>query len=178
LLLFPVGAWALSFSNVAITDPGGTNQARVTAQGKLKVDTGLAPWGVMPVFGQGGSFTRAAPADIYRLSNGAVTSNVIPYITPSAGKQLVILTAHITWYNVVASTVPAVQLSLGTNGSCANTTTIDNYFLNTPQGFQDASFEPGLVIPAGKTLCAVNFSIGSPQFPQTYLSLDGYFEAA
>lgn len=31
LLLFPVGAWALSFSNVAITDPGGVNQARVDA---------------------------------------------------------------------------------------------------------------------------------------------------
>jgi hypothetical protein len=29
LLLFPVGAWALSFSNVAITDPGGVNQAKV-----------------------------------------------------------------------------------------------------------------------------------------------------
>jgi hypothetical protein len=31
LLLFPVGAWALSFSNVAITDPGGVNQAKVDA---------------------------------------------------------------------------------------------------------------------------------------------------
>src|SRR5712691_7733680 len=29
LLLFPIGAWALSFSNVAITDPGGVNQAKV-----------------------------------------------------------------------------------------------------------------------------------------------------
>ena len=80
---------------------------------------------------------------------GAVTSSVIPYVTPPAGKQLVILTAHITWYNVVPSTVPAVQLGLGTGGSCDNMTTIDNYFLNTAQGFQDVSFEPGLVIPNG-----------------------------
>jgi hypothetical protein len=29
LLMFPIGAWALTFSNVAITDPGGVNQARV-----------------------------------------------------------------------------------------------------------------------------------------------------
>jgi len=29
LLLFPIGAWALTFSNVAITDPGGVNQAKV-----------------------------------------------------------------------------------------------------------------------------------------------------
>jgi hypothetical protein len=29
LLLLPVGAWAVSFSNVAITDPGGVNQAKV-----------------------------------------------------------------------------------------------------------------------------------------------------
>jgi hypothetical protein len=29
LLLFPLGAWAVSFTNVAITDPGGVNRAKV-----------------------------------------------------------------------------------------------------------------------------------------------------
>ncbi|MDP9334683.1 MAG: hypothetical protein M3Q30_15450 [Actinomycetota bacterium] len=37
LLLFPIGAWALTFSNVAITDPGGVNQAKVNAFGQLSV---------------------------------------------------------------------------------------------------------------------------------------------
>jgi hypothetical protein len=32
LLLFPVGAWALSFSNVGITDPGGVHQAKVNSK--------------------------------------------------------------------------------------------------------------------------------------------------
>jgi hypothetical protein len=35
VLLFPIGAWALSFSNVAITDPGGVNQAKVNGSGQL-----------------------------------------------------------------------------------------------------------------------------------------------
>jgi hypothetical protein len=75
--------------------------------------------------------------------------------------------------------VPAIQLGIGTNGACGSSQTfIDNYFLNTAQGFQSVSFEPGLLIPPGRTLCAVNFSIGTPQFPQTYISLNGYYEAA
>jgi hypothetical protein len=44
--LFPVGAWALAFSNVAITDPGGVNQAKVDATGKLAVGDGTGPLSV------------------------------------------------------------------------------------------------------------------------------------
>jgi hypothetical protein len=36
LLLFPIGAWAVSFSNVAITDPGGVNRAKVDSLGSLQ----------------------------------------------------------------------------------------------------------------------------------------------
>ena len=40
-VLFPVGAWAaVSFTNVAITDPGGVNRAKVDATGKLAVGDG------------------------------------------------------------------------------------------------------------------------------------------
>jgi hypothetical protein len=46
VVLFPVGAWALSFSNVAITDPGGVNQAKVDATGKLAVGDGTGPLSV------------------------------------------------------------------------------------------------------------------------------------
>jgi hypothetical protein len=40
LVMFPVGAWAVSFSNVAITDPGGVHQAKVDATGHLYVGDG------------------------------------------------------------------------------------------------------------------------------------------
>jgi hypothetical protein len=40
-VLFPFGAWAaVSFTNVAITDPGGVNQAKVDANGRLSVGDG------------------------------------------------------------------------------------------------------------------------------------------
>ncbi len=43
-ILLPVGAWAsVSFSNVAITDPGGVNRATVDATGKLAVGDGSGP---------------------------------------------------------------------------------------------------------------------------------------
>jgi hypothetical protein len=43
-ILLPVGAWAtVSFSNVAITDPGGVNRAKVDATGKLAVGDGSGP---------------------------------------------------------------------------------------------------------------------------------------
>ena len=42
-ILFPVGAWAVSFSNVSITDPGGVNRAKVDATGKLAVGDGSGP---------------------------------------------------------------------------------------------------------------------------------------
>jgi hypothetical protein len=97
LLLFPVGAWALSFSNVAITDPGGTNQAKVTNAGRLKVDTGYAPFGIARSYSEGGAVARATPANLYRLQGAAVTSSYTAYATPPAGKQLVLLSAQISW---------------------------------------------------------------------------------
>ncbi len=39
-IAFPVGAWAVSFTNVAITDPGGVNRAKVDTTGKLAVGDG------------------------------------------------------------------------------------------------------------------------------------------
>ena len=35
LLLFPMGAWALSFTNVSIIDPGGANRAKVNSSGQV-----------------------------------------------------------------------------------------------------------------------------------------------
>jgi hypothetical protein len=42
--LVPVGAWAkVTFTNVAITDPGGVNRAKVDATGKIAVGDGVGP---------------------------------------------------------------------------------------------------------------------------------------
>jgi hypothetical protein len=62
LLLFPIGAWALTFSNVAITDPGGVNQAKVDSG--LNLHAAVAdPAGVNVAKVDSGKNLHAAVAD-------------------------------------------------------------------------------------------------------------------
>lgn len=42
-IVVPVGAWAATLTNVAITDPGGVHRATVDATGKLAVGDGSGP---------------------------------------------------------------------------------------------------------------------------------------
>lgn len=42
-IAFPVGAWAVSLTNVSITDPGGVNHAKVDSTGRLDVGDGSGP---------------------------------------------------------------------------------------------------------------------------------------
>ncbi len=42
-VLFPVGAWAATASNVSILDPGGVNKAKVDPIGQLEVGDGSGP---------------------------------------------------------------------------------------------------------------------------------------
>jgi hypothetical protein len=125
LLLFPVGAWALSFTNVAITDPGGVNRAKVDTKnnlntaihdpvsgtaatvesgGKLKVDAGI-----VPTVGLGGSITAnvAYPTGAIVRSNDGLGTSVISLtnncgsgrcprlIAPPTGMALVVTSIHV-----------------------------------------------------------------------------------
>ena len=65
-VLFPFGAWAaVSFTNVAITDPGGVNQAKVDAKGKLAVGDGA---GALTVDGSVGASLPSKPITIARTT--------------------------------------------------------------------------------------------------------------
>jgi hypothetical protein len=61
VMLVPVGAWAVTFTNVSITDPGGVNRAKVDATGKLAVGDGVGP---LTVDGAVGAALPAKPIEI------------------------------------------------------------------------------------------------------------------
>jgi hypothetical protein len=111
-VMFPAGAWAaVSFSNVAITDPGGVNRAKVDTTGKLAVGDGSGPLTVDGTVGSrqslpakpivivttdiGNAFTKiygpvAAPFGISSLTvtNGCSTATLfgIDSVTSNGGK--------------------------------------------------------------------------------------------
>jgi hypothetical protein len=102
VVAFPFAAFAVTGNNVFVTDATSGNRATV-AGGKLKVDTGLSTFGVVPV-------APAAPqiyptSDIIHTDNGFSIDFVNPddclsgtcqtLLKPPAGKAAVITTIHV-----------------------------------------------------------------------------------
>ncbi len=79
LMLFPVGAWALSFTNVAITDPGGVNRAKVDSTGALKIGDGTGPLTVDGIT----SARPIAPASAWSASEDATFSAIARLLGPT-----------------------------------------------------------------------------------------------
>jgi hypothetical protein len=138
--LFPVGAWALSFSNVAITDPGGVHQARVSATGSLSVT---------------GSVTGsdALPTDLYQRAAFPNFGSYAPVAAPPAGKALVITSLSVDVYETPAS---FVQLYVSaTDATCAAVSSAFVGFVDSSTvGLTTIPIPSGLVIPANRALCA------------------------
>jgi hypothetical protein len=128
LLLLPVGAWAVSFSNVAITDPGGVNQAKVDggknlhaavadpagvnvakvdAKNNLYTATRDAVSGVaarVDAFGRqlaavSGSVTATpAAASEYFHKHAGVNGTFGAIATPPTGKALIVTSLQVDWF--------------------------------------------------------------------------------
>jgi hypothetical protein len=138
--LFPVGAWALAFSNVAITDPGGVNQAKVSAAGNLNVT---------------GSVTanNAAATNLYQRTGFPNFGSYAPVAAPPANKALVVTSLNV---DVYGSGAMAVTLYVSaTDGSCAAlSSALVGLFDSAAIGVTSIPIPSGLVIPANRALCA------------------------
>jgi hypothetical protein len=162
IVVIPAGAWAaVSFTNVAITDPGGVNRAKVDAGGSVHVGDGTGPLSV------DGTVT-ARPTSLSALVHGANSatsaSSCVPVLTAPAGKALIVTVAHVDIYdNPTPGFGNYVALYVGSGPTnCADLVTI----VNTP-GVQTTAlpFEAGLAIPAGKSL---NMAVGGGVSAQAF----------
>jgi hypothetical protein len=144
-VLFPVGAWALSGSNLFVTDPGSGARATVNAAGALTVN-------------------EASPKTFYAnavLPSQIGIGNYTPLATPTPGHALVITSVVIDILKVVTpdQTVHVdIAISKG-DASCQQVVLYHNGFypllLLSPsnRGATAFPFQPGIPIPAGRALC-------------------------
>jgi hypothetical protein len=154
LLLLPVGAWAVSFTNVAITDPGGVNQAKVDSGKNLHAAV-ADPAGV-----------NVAKVDAKNNLNTAVHDAVsgVAAKVNSLGQQLAAITGSVTAN--VAYPTSAIVHSLGTP---------------SPDDCTSGSCVVVIAPPAGKALVVTSihvdaYSVSSPgagKFIIFYRSSDG-----
>ena len=144
LLLFPVGAWALTFSNVAITDPGGTYQAKVNSLGQLSTSATVS-----------GSVTPAAPSSMV-LRTGGISSGIHSIFTGSpTGKALVITSLTVSYdYNLGAVPPRAVTVTLWAVGVTCSTSAqvIGSATTSAPQPMT-LPFPTGVSVGPNRALC-------------------------
>src|SRR4051794_36204410 len=149
-VLLPVGAWAVSFTNVSITDPGGVNRAKVSTAGALSV---AASGNV--------TASNALPTSLFHKDTvpGSGTWGLIA--TPPAGKALVI-----TSISIDASQVP-LPGQTNTTDFVIDTKTATCNLQESPipvgsfhppaPGVQTIAIPSGIVLPANRALCAGNW---------------------
>ena len=145
LLLFPIGAWAVSGSNVFVTDAISGQHASVNTAGALNVAQA----------GPKSFFYRGVPADVATFKQ---------VIAAPPGRALVFPSIA---YNVFKATVTGANHFIGiavskTNDTCSQVV-IDPTSGLTAANLNPATvgetvipFQPGLVVPAGRALCAFN----------------------
>jgi multisubunit Na+/H+ antiporter MnhC subunit len=165
MVLFPVGAWALSFTNVAITDPGGVNQAKVTSTGQLQTH----PNGPLTVNFAPGS--QQYHYQTHAEENAGSCQNVTPAVP--AGKALVVTSIVV---DVAVVTAPPVRMYtwIGTEAApCSVHTAVDiSQGSSAGSGAESKTiaFPSGLFVKAGHT---VSMQLQGTN-AQTYVSVHGY----
>jgi hypothetical protein len=114
MMLFPVGAWALSFTNVAIIDPGGVNRAKVTSTGQLETH----PNGPLTVTGAVTATQTPPNASYTDTWAGFETSGICSQVSAPvpAGKALVV-TSITVYVESVTAGAAVVSLSAATPGT-------------------------------------------------------------
>jgi hypothetical protein len=159
-ILLPVGAYAVSFSNVAITDPGGVNRAKVTAGGALQV---------------GGNVVETPPANFVRIYGGASLQSCSVVYTVPAGKALILKAENTVVLRANNGTQPQVYTYRGGPSGCGgsadllNTGAID---AGASDGSVAADFGAGIAVPSGSTI------ITSASDAAGWIHLWGYLVAA
>jgi hypothetical protein len=161
LLLFPVGAWALSFSNVAITDPGGVNQAKVNASGQLSaaVKGSVTAKVAFPTTAIVHSDDGFGNPVVY--PNDCGSGFCVKLIAPPVGEALVVTSIHVnTTYDPTPGPDQAVRIFRSSDGTCkSNTLELAMEEVNPASvGVTDLRYDlpGGMAIPSGKALCLVN----------------------
>jgi hypothetical protein len=187
LVAFPFAAFAVTGSNVFVTDATSGNRAAV-ANGRLKVDAGTA-FGVVPV-------APVAPeiyptGDIIHTNNG--TSEFVnpdgcgggigtcqTLLKPPAGKAAVVTSIHIDT-SLATATGPGhnVEFFRSSDGSCSASSIDRNIEFFNPSGIGETQLQydlpGGLSVPAGKALCVIN---GDPANLSFAVSARGYAVAS
>jgi hypothetical protein len=162
LLLFPIGAWAISGSNVFVTDATSGSHASVN----------------------GGALTvaQASPKNLF-VRSGPVGGTFARILKPLPGKAAIV--TSIVWdvYTAAATGAShniAAAIS-ATDTSCSSlvldpATGFPAFDFNPAGiGLTVVPFQPGLVIPANRALCVANFDTGNIS-AEVYVY--GYYVAA
>ena len=144
MTLFPVGAWAVSGSNVFVTDSQSGAHATVNAAGALTVN-------------------EASPKTFYANAASEAGDGLdvyTPLATPATGHALVITSVVV---NVGKITTPDqsvhVDLAISKGGAtCQQVSKLNTFYplaSVTPsnRGATVIPFQPGIPIPAGRSLC-------------------------
>ena len=157
VLLFPLGAWAVSGSNIFVTDATSGSHAKVDGNGSLqtKVSSG---------------FINATPAAPNQQYISTVTfSDVGPkcktLVTPPTGKAVVITTVHyqVRTYDAGPNTRLGDLGHSGSSGCTSGNVALDgvSFFGNVPQSniwqgaaSQQLTFPSGVAVANGHTLTA------------------------
>jgi len=145
LLLFPIGAWAVSGSNVFVTDATSGQHAIVNGDGSLTV-------------------AQASPKNFFTRSTGADSGTFKRIVAAPSGHALVVTSIDIDIF--VASLTGIghnVEIAVSkTNNTCSATASdpashfpaLD--FNPGTIGLTVVPFQPGLVVPANRALCVLN----------------------
>ena len=144
LLLFPIGAWAVSGSSVFVTDAGTGQHATVNAAGALTVAQAAPKSFFSRGIELGTSYSKvlAAPARSALIVT-QLEINTLKATTTGEGHWISISVSRTnnTCSSVVGDPVSGLP-TLELNPSAVGMTTIP--------------FQPGLVVPANRSLCAIN----------------------
>ena len=139
LLLFPVGAWAVTGSNVFLTDAGSGQHATVGGAGQL-----MATRAGAKSFVSGQTIVDGGASDVVLLQ-------------PPSGKALIVTSVAGDIYQPVGT--PGIsfeyEFHVSHNGvNCAPPKTFVFQEHPTELGSTFVPFDPGIVVPAGRALCA------------------------
>ena len=136
---FPAAASAVSGSAVFVTDPVTGAGARVDAAGKLQV-------------------AEATPKNFIMQSHNVLASGKIVLATPSASHALVITSLAIdTYLDAAPGAFDYLEFFISHANATCGLSAGDVDVLNPATiGETVVPFQPGIVVPAGRSLCVVD----------------------
>jgi hypothetical protein len=155
VVALPIGAGAvLTFSNVAITDPGGVNQATVDSAHNLHTSVNGGTVGVTGSV----TATKSPPSLTFHKYVAGLGTACITVATAPAGKALVVDEIHVS--ESALTTTGALVVTLA-KGSCATKTTVDNPSFNKVGQNSSLSYPAGLPFATGVSLVALSNDAGA-----------------